>query len=84
MKKQEVADAGDNLWYRKALKFRAERNFWLSLFNMSLWLIVYDVYCMKKLVVKLRSQVSEEKLKVKQLEEVVAAETKTDEAKKED
>lgn len=82
-KKQESAVSGDNLWYRKAQKFRAERNFWLSLFNVSLWLIVYDVYCLKRLVVRLKTQVSEEKMKVKQLEEA-SADAKNEEAKKED
>ena len=83
-KKQESAASADNLWYRKAQKFRAERNFWLSLFNVSLWLIVYDVYCLKKRVVRLKAQVSEEQMKVKQLEAEATVDGKNEESKKED
>eukprot|EP00584_Thalassiosira_punctigera_P000808 CAMPEP_0172533674 /NCGR_PEP_ID=MMETSP1067-20121228/6291_1 /TAXON_ID=265564 ORGANISM="Thalassiosira punctigera, Strain Tpunct2005C2" /NCGR_SAMPLE_ID=MMETSP1067 /ASSEMBLY_ACC=CAM_ASM_000444 /LENGTH=64 /DNA_ID=CAMNT_0013318339 /DNA_START=212 /DNA_END=406 /DNA_ORIENTATION=- len=42
------------MWYRKAARFRAERNFWLSLFTLVLWLLVYNIYSLKKQIVKLR------------------------------
>mmetsp|Transcript_21581 Transcript_21581/g.46160 ORF Transcript_21581/g.46160 Transcript_21581/m.46160 type:complete len:175 (+) Transcript_21581:107-631(+) len=45
---------GETMWYRKAARFRAERNFWLSLFTLVLWLLVYNIYSLKKQIVKLR------------------------------
>ena len=31
-----------------------ERNFWLSLFTLVLWLLVYDIYTLKRQIVGLR------------------------------
>lgn len=45
---------GETMWYRKASRFRAERNFWLSLFTLVLWLLVYNIYSLKRQIVKLR------------------------------
>lgn len=45
---------GETMWYRKAKRFRAERNFWLSLFTLVLWLLVYNIYSLKLQIVKLR------------------------------
>mmetsp|Transcript_8669 Transcript_8669/g.14146 ORF Transcript_8669/g.14146 Transcript_8669/m.14146 type:complete len:175 (-) Transcript_8669:224-748(-) len=45
---------GETMWYRKASRFRAERNFWLSLFTLVLWLLVYNIYSLKLQIVKLR------------------------------
>jgi len=42
------------MWYRKASRFRAERNFWLSLFTLVLWLLVYNIYSLKRQIVQLR------------------------------
>jgi len=42
------------MWYRKAARFRAERNFWLSLFTLVLWLLVYNIYSLKLQIVQLR------------------------------
>ena len=84
IQKQNIEATGDNLWYRKAQKFRAERNFWLSLFNVSLWLIVYEVYCLKKLVVKLKKEASDAVLKLKELEDTISESVKEEVSKKED
>lgn len=46
----------ETIWYTKALKFRAERNFWLSLFTCFLWILVWEVYKLKTLIIKLREQ----------------------------
>jgi hypothetical protein len=43
------------MWYRRASRYRAERNFWLSLFTLVLWLLVYDIYSLKRQIVNLRS-----------------------------
>jgi len=45
---------GETMWYRKAARFRAERNFWLSLFTLVLWLLVYNIYSLKLQIVQLR------------------------------
>mmetsp|Transcript_21331 Transcript_21331/g.20494 ORF Transcript_21331/g.20494 Transcript_21331/m.20494 type:complete len:155 (-) Transcript_21331:3-467(-) len=79
VQKQEVTATGDNLWYRKAQRFRAERNFWLSLFNVFLWLIVFEIHCLKKLVVQLKSQAGEMK---KVIESVATEKLKDEGAKK--
>jgi hypothetical protein len=42
------------MWYRRASRYRAERNFWLSLFTLALWLLVYDIYSLKRQIVGLR------------------------------
>jgi len=46
--------SGETMWYRKASRFRAERNFWLSLFTLVLWLLVYNIYSLKRQIVQLR------------------------------
>ena len=43
------------MWYRRASRYRAERNFWLSLFTLALWLLVYNIYSLKEKIIKLRS-----------------------------
>lgn len=45
---------GETMWYRRASRFRAERNFWLSLFTLVLWILVYNIYSLKEQIVKLR------------------------------
>lgn len=47
---------GETMWYRRASRYRAERNFWLSLFTLVLWLLVYKIYSLKETIVKLRVQ----------------------------
>lgn len=47
--------SGETLWYRKASRYRAERNFWLSLFTLVLWLLVYLIYTLKREIVHLRT-----------------------------
>ena len=47
--------SGETLWYRKASRYRAERNFWLSLFTLVLWLLVYLIYKLKREIVCLRT-----------------------------
>ena len=42
------------MWYRRASRFRAERNFWLSLFTLVLWILVYNIYSLKEQIVQLR------------------------------
>uniref|UniRef100_A0A7S4T419 BAP29/BAP31 transmembrane domain-containing protein n=1 Tax=Ditylum brightwellii TaxID=49249 RepID=A0A7S4T419_9STRA len=73
---------GEISWYRKAMKFRKERNFWLSLFNVALWYLVLVVYNLKKKILKLKEQINE--LKALQSSAEEATEAKKDEAKKED
>eukprot|EP00571_Detonula_confervacea_P014638 CAMPEP_0172309280 /NCGR_PEP_ID=MMETSP1058-20130122/9623_1 /TAXON_ID=83371 /ORGANISM="Detonula confervacea, Strain CCMP 353" /LENGTH=164 /DNA_ID=CAMNT_0013021877 /DNA_START=143 /DNA_END=637 /DNA_ORIENTATION=+ len=46
--------SGETMWYRRASRYRAERNFWLSLFTLVLWLLVYNIYSLKEQIVKLR------------------------------
>ncbi|KAL3767701.1 hypothetical protein ACHAW5_007465 [Stephanodiscus triporus] len=46
--------SGETMWYRRASRYRAERNFWLSLFTLVLWLLVYDIYALKRQIVGLR------------------------------
>eukprot|EP00585_Thalassiosira_rotula_P006899 CAMPEP_0196144180 /NCGR_PEP_ID=MMETSP0910-20130528/15403_1 /TAXON_ID=49265 /ORGANISM="Thalassiosira rotula, Strain GSO102" /LENGTH=66 /DNA_ID=CAMNT_0041405775 /DNA_START=466 /DNA_END=666 /DNA_ORIENTATION=+ len=43
------------MWYRKSRRFRAERNFWLSLFTLVLWLLVLNIYALKKKIVRLKA-----------------------------
>lgn len=45
---------GETMWYRRASRYRAERNFWLSLFTLVLWLLVYNIYALKEKIIKLR------------------------------
>eukprot|EP00804_Cyclotella_cryptica_P000136 CCRYP_019712-RB/>CCRYP_019712-RB protein AED:0.28 eAED:0.28 QI:307/1/1/1/0/0/2/307/155 len=47
---------GETMWYRRASRYRAERNFWLSLFTLVLWLLVYKIYSLKETIVKLKVQ----------------------------
>lgn len=81
---QEIAAVGDNLWYRKAQKFRAERNFWLSLFNAFLWLIVFEIHCLKRLKIKLKGEVSELKTKITEYENQITELLKSEGTKKND
>lgn len=46
--------SGETMWYRRASRYRAERNFWLSLFTLVLWLLVSRIYMLKEQVVRLR------------------------------
>merc|ERR1719223_2610223 len=48
--------SGETMWYRRSSRFRAERNFWLSLFTLVLWLLVYYIYSLKLQIVKLRGE----------------------------
>lgn len=45
---------GETMWYRRAVRYRAERNWWLSLFTFVLWLLVYRIYSLKERVVTMR------------------------------
>mmetsp|Transcript_8470 Transcript_8470/g.12735 ORF Transcript_8470/g.12735 Transcript_8470/m.12735 type:complete len:158 (-) Transcript_8470:2241-2714(-) len=45
---------GETMWYRRASRYRAERNFWLSLFTLVLWLLVYKIYSLNDQIMKLR------------------------------
>eukprot|EP00970_Alexandrium_tamarense_P010332 scaffold2071_cov190-Alexandrium_tamarense.AAC.24 len=49
---------GETMWYRRASRYRAERNFWLSLFTIVLWLLVYKIYALKKKIMMLREDIS--------------------------
>ena len=42
------------MWYRRASRYRAERNFWLSLFTLVLWLLVYKIYSLNDQLMKLK------------------------------
>ena len=42
------------MWYRRASRYRAERNFWLSLFTLVLWLLVYKIYSLNDQIMKLK------------------------------
>ena len=46
------------MWYRKAARYRAERNFWLSLFTLVLWLLVYKIYMLKEAIVGLKAKLA--------------------------
>lgn len=46
------------MWYRRASRYRAERNFWLSLFTLVLWLLVYKIYALNDQIVKLKERVT--------------------------
>ena len=45
------------MWYRRASRYRAERNFWLSLFTLVLWLLVFKIYSLKEVIIKLKSHI---------------------------
>jgi hypothetical protein len=47
------------MWYRKASRYRAERNFWLSLFTLVLWLLVYKMHSLKETIVKLKAKMAD-------------------------
>jgi hypothetical protein len=49
-----VINTGETMWYRRASRYRAERNFWLSLFTLVLWLLVFKIYSLKQTIVKLK------------------------------
>merc|ERR1712071_21696 len=65
----------ETYWYKKAMKYRVERNFWLSLFNFILWFLVWRIQQLKQKVIRMKDII--QKLEV----EVIA--TKSDETKKE-
>ncbi|KAL7543642.1 hypothetical protein ACHAWF_007436 [Thalassiosira exigua] len=48
--------SGETMWYRRASRHRAERNFWLSLFTLVLWMLVYNIYALKERIVRLRGE----------------------------
>eukprot|EP00565_Helicotheca_tamesis_P003288 CAMPEP_0185730032 /NCGR_PEP_ID=MMETSP1171-20130828/8165_1 /TAXON_ID=374046 /ORGANISM="Helicotheca tamensis, Strain CCMP826" /LENGTH=184 /DNA_ID=CAMNT_0028399005 /DNA_START=93 /DNA_END=647 /DNA_ORIENTATION=+ len=60
-------------WYKRAMKFRKERNFWLSLFNVALWYLVFVVYNLKKKILKLQEQIKEIKVMHSSVLEQVAS-----------
>jgi len=90
--------AGETLWYGKAMKFRAERNFWLSLFNVILWMLVWTVHRDRKKILSLKDRVLElesaakaegsgakdETTEADTAEDAADAAEKSDESKKED
>eukprot|EP00566_Odontella_aurita_P029785 CAMPEP_0113543644 /NCGR_PEP_ID=MMETSP0015_2-20120614/10269_1 /TAXON_ID=2838 /ORGANISM="Odontella" /LENGTH=76 /DNA_ID=CAMNT_0000443819 /DNA_START=578 /DNA_END=808 /DNA_ORIENTATION=+ /assembly_acc=CAM_ASM_000160 len=41
------------------MKFRAERNFWLSLFNVILWMLVWVIHHDRMQILKLKDRLSE-------------------------
>lgn len=45
--------------YYRGHKWRSERNFWICLMSMILWLILYRVYKMAKQVQSLKNEISE-------------------------
>ena len=47
------------IWYTKALKYRAERNFWLSLFTSFLWILVWKIYSLKNFILNLKEKTAE-------------------------
>lgn len=49
----------ETYWYKKAMKFRSERNFWLSLFNTLLWLLVWRLHSLQGAVLKRQDRVRE-------------------------
>lgn len=53
------------MWYRRASRYRAERNFWLSLFTLVLWLLVYKIYSLNDQIVKLKQENGDGKKKDK-------------------
>jgi len=65
--------AGEVTWYKRAMKFRKERNFWLSLFNMVLWYLVYVVYGLKKKILKLKEHIKEIQAQQRPAEEAAQA-----------
>jgi len=71
--------SSETVWYSKALKFRAERNFWLSLFNSFLWVLVWKVYDLKKRILRLKDRIKELEAKLLNI-----AEQATEEIKKKD
>ena len=46
------------MFFRKAARYRAERNFWLSLFTFVLWLLVYKIHALKEQVVRLKADIA--------------------------
>lgn len=55
----------ETYWYKKAMKFRAERNFWLSLFNVFLWFLVWRIHSMKGIIIKNKDVIEEVKAELK-------------------
>lgn len=47
----------ETYWYKKAMTFRAERNFWLSLFNTFLWFLVWRIHSMKGTIIKKKDEI---------------------------
>lgn len=47
----------ETYWYKKAMKFRTERNFWLSLFNLFLWFLVSRIHNLKGKIIQMRETV---------------------------
>jgi len=43
-------------YYMKAMKARAQRNFWLALFNSFLWILVWKIFCLKREVLDLKAK----------------------------
>lgn len=47
----------ETYWYKKAMKFRCERNFWLSLFNVILWFLVWRIHNLKGRVIRMKEAI---------------------------
>ena len=43
-------------WCTKAVKFRDQRNFWLSLFNLLFWFLVFSIHNLKGKVIQLKDR----------------------------
>lgn len=81
----------EGMWYKRAQRYRAERNFWLSLFNIFLWFLVWKVHALKQNIaalasrldaIKLSSEIygsGTEKFTHTNMEEATGRETKKDE-----
>jgi len=47
----------ETYWYKKSIKYRNERNFWLSLFNFFLWFLVWRIHQLKGKVIQLKERI---------------------------
>jgi len=70
-------------WYKKAMKFRTERNFWLALFNVILWYLVARIHQLKGTVIRMKDTIRELESESKKVKVEVSL-PKSDTLKKEE
>lgn len=69
------ATGNEIYWYSKAMKWRTERNFWISFMNVFLWVLIWRIHSLKGRCIQMKEENSELKKKLVAATEAATAAT---------